>query len=181
MIYIIPSRLTYQNSSKSFSWLLVREPTSSTKLSSNINSSPSPMVWGALTHAMGFCNGSIAIGKMFSIRILDPCQQHRWFHSICQSIAEVWLTGVVPLGALSHRFNLIYWFHSGICWIQAFGHLLCYLEDKKKAWESQRADHTPPLNWLDGPSPLSIKVANGGEIFGKNMGSMPCQHREEFE
>ena len=28
--------------------------------------------------------------------------------AICQSVAEVQLTGVVPLGAVSHRFNLIF-------------------------------------------------------------------------
>ena len=27
--------------------------------------------------------------------------------AICQSVSEVLLTGVAPLGALSHRFNLI--------------------------------------------------------------------------
>ena len=27
--------------------------------------------------------------------------------SICQSVAEVYLTGVTPLGAVSHRFNLL--------------------------------------------------------------------------
>ena len=28
--------------------------------------------------------------------------------AISQSVAEVWLTGVAPLGAVSHRFNLIF-------------------------------------------------------------------------
>jgi hypothetical protein len=27
---------------------------------------------------------------------------------ICQSVAEVYLTGMAPLGAVSHRFNLIF-------------------------------------------------------------------------
>ena len=28
--------------------------------------------------------------------------------AICQSVSEVYLTGVAPLGAVSHRFNLIF-------------------------------------------------------------------------
>ena len=28
--------------------------------------------------------------------------------AICQSVAEISLTGVAPLGAVSHRFNLIF-------------------------------------------------------------------------
>ena len=30
--------------------------------------------------------------------------------AICESVAEFWLTGVAPLGALSHRFDFLFLF-----------------------------------------------------------------------
>ena len=32
------------------------------------------------------------------------------YAAICQSVAEVYLTGVAPLGAVSHRFNFLFLF-----------------------------------------------------------------------
>ena len=34
---------------------------------------------------------------------------------ICQSVVEVWLTGVAPLGTVSHRFNLIFLIYIDDC------------------------------------------------------------------
>ena len=35
--------------------------------------------------------------------------------TICQSVAEVWLTAVAPLGAVSHRFNFFHLCTACIC------------------------------------------------------------------
>ena len=32
------------------------------------------------------------------------------YAAICQSVAEAWLTGVAPLGAVSHRFNFNFFY-----------------------------------------------------------------------
>ena len=36
--------------------------------------------------------------------------------AICQSVAQVYLTGVAPLGAVSHRFNFLKFFYCANIW-----------------------------------------------------------------
>jgi hypothetical protein len=43
-----------------------------------------------------------SVAKLLKHSIIQLCLL---LNAICQSVAEVYLTGVVPLGTVSHRFN----------------------------------------------------------------------------
>ena len=58
--------------------------------------------------------------------------------AICQSVAEVYLTGVAPLGAVSHRFNFNYVSEGQMTKMKGEGgkiHLLDDLRNRRRYWE----------------------------------------------